>query len=95
MSRLPRPLFLMIVCQRTLQNRERDHGCSWVPSWQNRDLRQLPWHRHRMVQARTRIMNQLQAVASTKVYAAVSQSSDKTNVDRTGTDASAGTAPTR
>jgi hypothetical protein len=23
----------------------------------------LPWHRHRMVQARTRIMNQLQAVA--------------------------------
>jgi transposase len=35
----------------------------WVPSWKNRDLRQLLWHRHRMVQARTRIMNQLQAVA--------------------------------
>jgi transposase len=35
----------------------------WVPSWENRDLRQLLWHRHRMVQARTRIMNQLQAVA--------------------------------
>ena len=35
----------------------------WVPSWANRDLRQLLWHRHRMVQARTRIMNQLQAVA--------------------------------
>jgi hypothetical protein len=34
----------------------------WVPSWENRDLRQLLWHRHRMVQARTRIMNQLQAV---------------------------------
>ena len=33
----------------------------WVPSWENRDLRQLLWHRHRMVQARTRIMNQLQA----------------------------------
>src|SRR5258706_2584873 len=33
----------------------------WVPSWENRDLRQLLWHRHR--QARTRIMNQLQAVA--------------------------------
>src|SRR5580692_7363588 len=31
--------------------------------WENRDLRQLLWHRHRMVQARTRIMNQLQAVA--------------------------------
>jgi transposase len=27
----------------------------WVPSWENRDLRQLLWHRHRMVQARTRI----------------------------------------
>jgi transposase len=35
----------------------------WVPSSENRDLRQLLWHRHRMVQARTRIMNQLQAVA--------------------------------
>jgi transposase len=35
----------------------------WVPSWENRDVRQLLWHRHRMVQTRTRIMNQLQAVA--------------------------------
>src|ERR1700686_4223725 len=35
----------------------------WVPSWENRDLRQLLWHRHRRVQARTRMMNQLQAVA--------------------------------
>jgi len=35
----------------------------WVPSWENRDLRQLLWHRHRLGQARTRIMNQLQAVA--------------------------------
>jgi len=35
----------------------------WLPSWENRDLRQLLWHRHRVVQARTRIMNQLQAVA--------------------------------
>src|ERR1700684_1288754 len=34
----------------------------WGPRWANRDLRQLLWHRHRMVQARTRIMNQLQAV---------------------------------
>jgi transposase len=34
-----------------------------VPSWENRDLRQLLWHRHRMVQTRTRIMNQLQAAA--------------------------------
>jgi hypothetical protein len=22
----------------------------WVPRWENRDLRQLLWHRHRMVQ---------------------------------------------
>ena len=35
----------------------------WVPSPENRDVRQLLWHRHRMVQARTRVMNQLQAVA--------------------------------
>src|SRR5258708_24619604 len=35
----------------------------WVPSWENRDLRQRLWHRHRMVQMRTRIMNQLQALA--------------------------------
>jgi transposase len=35
----------------------------WVPSGENRDLRQLLWHRHRMVQARTRILNQLQAMA--------------------------------
>ena len=35
----------------------------WVPSWENRDVRQLLWHRHRLVQMRTRIMNQLQAVA--------------------------------
>jgi len=35
----------------------------WVPGPQNRDLRQLVWHRHRLVQMRTRIMNQLQALA--------------------------------
>jgi len=35
----------------------------WVPSAENRDLRQLLWHRHRLVQMRTRIANQLQAVA--------------------------------
>ena len=35
----------------------------WVRGGENRDLRQLLWHRHRMVQTRTRLMNQLQAVA--------------------------------
>jgi transposase len=28
----------------------------WVPDAENRDLRQLLWHRHRLVQMRTRIM---------------------------------------
>jgi transposase len=32
----------------------------WVASLENRDLRQLLRHRHRLVQMRTRIMNQLQ-----------------------------------
>ncbi len=35
----------------------------WVPSRENRDLRQLLWHRHRLVQMQTRIRNQLHAVA--------------------------------
>jgi transposase len=35
----------------------------WVPSPENRDLRQLLWHRHRLVQMRTRVKNQLQAIA--------------------------------
>jgi transposase len=43
--------------------REDNFPKIWVPSPENRDLRQLLWHRHRMVQMRTRIMNQLQAVA--------------------------------
>jgi transposase len=40
----------------------------WTPSPENRDLRQLLWHRHRLVQMRTRIMNQLQAVAMNEGY---------------------------
>jgi transposase len=35
----------------------------WVADATNRDLRQLLWHRHRLVQMRTRIMNQLHVVA--------------------------------
>jgi transposase len=34
----------------------------WVPDAANRDLRQLLWHRHRLVQMRTRVMNQLHVV---------------------------------
>ena len=43
--------------------REDNFPRIWVPSSENRDLRQLLWHRHRLVQMRTRIMNQLQALA--------------------------------
>src|SRR6202162_5037366 len=43
--------------------RENNFPRIWVPNPENRDLRQLLWHRHRLVQMRTRIMNQLQAVA--------------------------------
>src|SRR5438552_1517395 len=49
-----------LILQLLLENR---FPKIWMPSWENRDLRQLLWHRHRMVQARTRIVNQLQAVA--------------------------------
>jgi transposase len=35
----------------------------WVADAANRDLRQLLWHRHRLVQMRTRVMNQLHVVA--------------------------------
>ena len=34
----------------------------WVPDTENRDLRQLLWHRHRLVQMRTRVMNQVHVV---------------------------------
>ena len=34
-----------------------------MPDAENRDLRQLLWHRHRLVQMRTRVMNQLHVAA--------------------------------
>src|SRR5260370_28422474 len=40
----------------------------WVPSLENRDLRQLRWHRHRLVPIRTRIMAQLQVAAINEGY---------------------------
>ena len=43
--------------------RENNFPQIWVPSADNRDVRQLLWHRHRLVQMRTRIMNQLWALA--------------------------------
>jgi transposase len=35
----------------------------WIPNWEERDLRQLVLHRHRLVGLRTRVKNQLQAMA--------------------------------
>lgn len=35
----------------------------WVSDAENRDLRQLSWHRHCPVQMRTRVLNQLHVVA--------------------------------
>jgi len=48
--------------------RENNFPQIWVPDPENRDLRQLLWHRHRLVQMRTRIMNQLQALAMNEGY---------------------------
>jgi transposase len=49
-----------LLLKRLLENR---FPRVWIPDPENRDLRQLLWHRHRLVQMRTRILNQLQAVA--------------------------------
>src|SRR5438046_8361319 len=35
----------------------------WIPHPENRNLRPLLWHRHRLVQMRTRVMNQLHVIA--------------------------------
>jgi transposase len=35
----------------------------WMSSLEDRDRQQLLWHRHRQVQMRTRVLNQLQAIA--------------------------------
>src|SRR5258706_3482757 len=48
--------------------RENNSPQIWVPGPENQDLRQLLWHRHRLVQMRTRIMNQLQALAMNEGY---------------------------
>ena len=61
----------------------------WVPSPENRDLRQLLWHRHRLVQMRTRIMNQLQALAMNEGIAAEEEAVERTGASTAG-EASAG-----
>ena len=48
-----------LILQLMLENR---FPRIWVPDAENRDLRQLLWHRHRLVQMRTRVMNQLHVV---------------------------------
>jgi transposase len=47
--------------------RENNFPQIWVPGPENRDLRQLLWH-PRLVQMRTRIKNQLQALAMNESY---------------------------
>src|SRR6476659_7361504 len=46
---------------------EADDGGSlsrvWMSSLEDRDLQQLLWHRHRLVQMRTWVLNQLRAIA--------------------------------
>ena len=76
----------------------------WVPSPENRDVRQLLWHRHRLVQMRTRVMNQLQAIAlngvapkpyrATKAEAAIAgKPINDANADAAGLAAVADAAP--
>ena len=48
--------------------RENNFPQVWGPSPENRDVRQLLWHRHRLVQMRTWIMYQLQALAMNEGY---------------------------
>src|ERR1019366_5811192 len=45
------------------QKTDRQDAQLLLPSAENRDLRQLLWHRHRLVQMRTRVKNQLHAIA--------------------------------
>ena len=52
----------------------------WTPSPENRDLRQLLWHRHRLVQMRTRIMNQFAGAGHERGL-----SLEEKTVQRTGT----------
>jgi len=51
-----------LILQLMLENR---FPRIWVPDAENRDLRQLLWHRHRLVQMRTRVMNQLRMPVTT------------------------------
>src|SRR6201998_927822 len=52
-------LLLQLLLQLLMENR---FPRIWVPGAENRHLRQLLWHRHRLVQMRTRVMNQLHVV---------------------------------
>jgi Transposase len=68
----------------------------WAPHWENRDVRQLLWHRHGRVQARTRIMNQVQAVALNEGLrckkAAVAERTAATRIVPTGSVSESATA---
>ena len=54
----------------------------WVPSPENRDLRQLLWHRHRMVQMRTRIMNPIASAGHERRQALEVEAMEQTGTSR-------------
>ena len=59
----------------------------WVPSLENRDLRQLLWHRHRMVHMGTTAHSHYKPWRSTKVCAArkgCGENADGSNWDHSG-----------
>ena len=70
----------------------------WVPDAANRDMRQLLWHRHRLVQMRTRVMNQFLACGGTERRVATQEGAVAASrpggvgVDRVGTDITSTTA---
>src|SRR5690242_1642054 len=59
-----RRLIMRLSCRDVLKGQSRLLRFTriWVPDVKNRDLRQPLWHRQRMVQMRTRVMNQLHVV---------------------------------
>jgi transposase len=62
--------------------RENNFPQIWVPGPENRDLRQLLWHRHRLVQMRTRIMESVAGVGHERRLSVEEETIQRT---RTGT----------
>jgi transposase len=58
----------------------------WISSLEGRDLQQLLWHRHRTVQMRTRILNQLQSIAMNEGHSAKRRTSERAGPQAIGTN---------